>query len=136
MSWTFASRGGKLSAGLLAAAALGGSLLAVTPVHATPGPGTGTKPNGTVNAASGINERAYPSTDSSVRGVLKHNAPLALRCKVHAQDVGGNTLWYLLKDRSTWVSGKYIANAPDVPFCRSLNRSALDNSVESRSAMG
>ncbi|MEV4442134.1 SH3 domain-containing protein [Streptomyces sp. NPDC049577] len=139
MSRKFAVRGKKLTAGVIVAAALGGSLLTAVPAQAAdPNPKVPSAvPSGTVAAQSGINERTYPSTDASVRGVIKHRTQIALRCKVRGQDVGGNSTWYMLRDRSTWISGKYLENPPaNVPFCRSLNRSAMDMSTESQAAMG
>ncbi|MFI9240476.1 SH3 domain-containing protein [Streptomyces sp. NPDC053079] len=128
---TFAIRSRKVSAGVIAAAALGGSLLAV-PAQAAPP----TRPYGTVVAGSGIVERAYPSTDSSVRGILKFHGQAALRCKVRAQDVGGNPVWYLLRDRATWVAAKYIENTGEVPVCKAVNHKALDDAPETRAAVG
>ncbi|MEU7133523.1 SH3 domain-containing protein [Streptomyces sp. NPDC046261] len=129
---TFAIRSRKVSAGVIAAAALGGSLLAAGPVQAAPP----TRPYGTVVAASGIVERAYPSTDSSVRGIIKYHGQAALRCKVRAQDVAGNPVWYLLRDRATWVAAKYIENTGEVPVCKAVNRKSLDDAPETRAAMG
>lgn len=128
---TFAIRSRKVSAGVIAAAALGGSLLAV-PAQAAPP----VRPYGTVVAASGIVERTYPSTDSSVRGILKYHGQAALRCKVRAQDVGGNPVWYLLRDRATWVAAKYIENTGEVPVCKAVKGKTLDEAPETRAAMG
>ena len=61
------ARGKQLAAGagaLATAVALGATLLAV-PAQAAPGPA---KPYGVVTAKTGLNQRQYPSTDSSVRG--------------------------------------------------------------------
>ncbi|GAA2914325.1 hypothetical protein GCM10020221_07550 [Streptomyces thioluteus] len=135
MSRTLVTRAGRLTAGALVVAALGGSLFAAQ-AQAQASPDAPGRPLGTVNAQTGVNERMHPSTDSSVRGVLRHRVQIGLRCKVRAQDVSGNNLWYQLRDRSTWVTAKYIEGAGDVPFCRSLTRSAVDQSVESRNAMG
>ncbi|GHC46515.1 SH3 domain-containing protein [Streptomyces cinnamoneus] len=128
---TFAIRSRKFSAGVIAAAALGGSLLAAAPVQAAP-PG---RPYGTVVASTGIVERAFPSTDSSARGMLKFHGQAALRCKVRAQEVGGNPIWYMLRDRTTWVAAKYIENTGEVSFCRTVSHKALDD-PQTRAAMG
>ncbi|GHG52405.1 SH3 domain-containing protein [Streptomyces griseocarneus] len=122
----------KASAAVLAVAALGGSLLAAVPAQALPP----VRPYGAVIASSGINERVFPTTDSAVKGVLKYHAQVALRCRARAQDVAGNALWYMLRERNTWVSGRYVDTTGEVPLCRTLTRSALDESAESRRAMG
>ncbi|MEV6780769.1 SH3 domain-containing protein [Streptomyces syringium] len=128
MSRTLAIRG------MIAAAALATPLLAVAPAQSAPVP---VAPSGTVTAASGVNERAYPSTDSKVTGrPLKHRAPIGLRCKVRAQNIGGNEYWYLLRARPTWVAAKYVGAVGSVPLCRSVNRSALDDTPATRAAMG
>ncbi|MBZ4323297.1 SH3 domain-containing protein [Streptomyces sp. SCA2-4] len=105
------------------------------PAEATPD--AAARPYGTVSARTGVNERTLPSTDASVRGILRHRIQVGLRCKVRAQDIGGNNVWYQLRDRQTWVAAKYIDNkAANVPYCRMLNRSTMDDSAESREAMG
>ncbi|MBP2406624.1 hypothetical protein SNS2_4806 [Streptomyces netropsis] len=120
--------------GVLAAVALATPLLAVGPAQSAPVP---VPPSGTVTAASGVNERAYPSIDSKVTGrPLKHRAPIALRCKVRAQNIGGNEYWYLLRARPTWVAAKYVGAVGNVPLCRSVNRSVLDDTPATRAAMG
>ncbi|MEX2980441.1 SH3 domain-containing protein [Streptomyces sp. C36] len=129
---TLAVRCRKASAAVLAVAALGGSLLAVAPAQALPP----VRPYGAVVASSGINERVFPTTDSAVKGVLKFHTQIALRCKARAQDVSGNALWYLLKERNTWVAARYVDSTGEVPLCRTLTRSVLDESAESRRAMG
>ncbi|MFF4403488.1 SH3 domain-containing protein [Streptomyces sp. NPDC001262] len=121
---------------LATAAALGGALLLVAPAASAVPTAVPARAHGTVTAPSGLNERAYPSTDSSVRGVLKYRAQVGLRCKAHAQEVGGNPLWYLLRERNDWIAARYIDNAGEVPLCRNLGHSSLDDSVESRAAMG
>ncbi|MEV5506742.1 SH3 domain-containing protein [Streptomyces orinoci] len=133
---TLAQRVGKVPATLIAVAALGGSLLASGPAGAAPAPPGARLPYGTVIALQGVNERAYPSLDSSSRGILKYRTQVGLRCKVHAQEVGRNGIWYLLRDRDTWVAAKWVGNTGEVPRCRGVNRSAADQSAESRNAMG
>ncbi|HEX5567261.1 MAG TPA: SH3 domain-containing protein [Streptomyces sp.] len=91
-----------------------GTALAV-PAQAQPA-----QPYGTVIPSQGVNERQFPSTDSSVRGSLPQGAQTGLRCKVRAQDVDGNTLWYLLRTRSTWVSARHVANTGYVPYCKDV----------------
>ncbi|WP_249375032.1 SH3 domain-containing protein [Streptomyces sp. I05A-00742] len=133
MSRRLATRAGRLAVGVLAAAAAGFSLL-TAPAQAAPD--AAVRPYGTVSARTGVNERTQPSTDATVRGILRHRIQIGLRCKVRAQDIAGNNVWYMLRDRQTWVAAKYIENAGDIPYCRMLNRSAVDDSAESRNAMG
>ncbi|MFI9723049.1 SH3 domain-containing protein [Streptomyces sp. NPDC052396] len=135
---TLTRRGGKATAALIAAAALGGSVLAAVPAGAAAGSPVPApvKPYGTITALTGVNERAHPSIDSTSRGVSRHRTQLALRCKVRAQDINGNNIWYQLRDRETWVTARYVEANGEIPRCRSLNRSAMDQSVESRHAMG
>lgn len=79
------------------------------------------KPYGTVTARSGLNLRAYPSTDSSVKGSLRYNAQVGLVCKVRAQDIAGNDLWYLVRDsRKVWVPARYVAATGYVKYCKDV----------------
>ncbi|MFI7104485.1 SH3 domain-containing protein [Streptomyces sp. NPDC050161] len=116
-----AARGTKILTGagaLAAAVALGTTLLGAAPAQAAPA-----GPYGTVVAHTGLNQRQYPSMDSSGKGFLAQNAQVGLRCKVRAQNVGGNEVWYLLRDRAAWVSAKYVVNAGVVPYCKAVQRS-------------
>ncbi|MEU3751375.1 SH3 domain-containing protein [Streptomyces olivoreticuli] len=131
MTQTLVARGVAFSVAVLA-----GGMLAATPVQASapvPVPG---KPYGTVSSTTGLNERAYPSTDSAVRSTLARGTKTALRCKVRAQEVGGNNVWYQLKDRPTWVHASFVTSNGAVPLCRDINRTALDDSPTVRAAMG
>ncbi|MEE1841396.1 SH3 domain-containing protein [Streptomyces sp. NPDC007076] len=67
-----------------------------------------------------MNERQYPSTDSSVVGDLRDGAQVGLRCKVRAQDTAGNDVWYLLRDREAWISARYVAVTGSVPYCKDV----------------
>ncbi|MFG2191968.1 SH3 domain-containing protein [Streptomyces sp. NPDC048639] len=138
MSKVLNMRSARLTAGsgaFAAAIALGGSLLAATPAHAYPPP-TPARPYGTVITPSGVNERQYPSTDSSVRGFLKYRSQVGLKCKVRAQNINGNQIWYLLRDRPNWVSAKYVDNTGFVKYCKDVQRSPLNDSEQSKAAMG
>ncbi|GHF58977.1 hypothetical protein GCM10010218_45460 [Streptomyces mashuensis] len=133
------ARGMRIAAGVIAAAALGGTLLTAVPAQAADGeeaPVPLVRPYGTVTAPSGINERTFPSTDSPVRAVLKYHGQAGLRCKVRAQEVGGNAFWYLLRDRPSWVTARFVDTTGEVPYCRSVNRTALDESPASHRAVG
>ncbi|MFF8844124.1 SH3 domain-containing protein [Streptomyces sp. NPDC015127] len=82
-----------------------------------------TKPYGTVTAKAGLNERAYPSTDSSVKGILPHGARIGLVCKVRAMNIAGNDLWYLVRDsRQVWVPARYVAATGSVRYCKDVEQ--------------
>ncbi|GAA3178540.1 MULTISPECIES: SH3 domain-containing protein [Streptomyces] len=119
MSGTLA-RGKKFvtTAGALAAAAA----LSTTVLGAAPAQAAAAQPYGKVLSATGMKERQYPSTDAPTAGFQRHGAQVGLRCKVRAQNVGGNDVWYQLRDRATWVSAKYVANTAPVPFCKDVQR--------------
>ncbi|MEU7176865.1 MULTISPECIES: SH3 domain-containing protein [Streptomyces] len=111
------ARSRKFAAGagaLTAAVALGATLLGAAPAQAV----TPERPYGTVMTKAGVAERQYPSTDSAVKGSLSHRHAFGLRCKVRAESVGGNNIWYMLRERDTWVSAKYVNNTSAVPFCK------------------
>ncbi|GAA3268570.1 SH3 domain-containing protein [Streptomyces lavendulae] len=76
------------------------------------------EPYGTVVSNNGVNVRKFPSTDSSVIGTLPSGTKVGLRCKVRAQDISGNDIWYLLRDREGWVTARYVDNTGTVKFCK------------------
>ncbi|MFE6689373.1 SH3 domain-containing protein [Streptomyces sp. NPDC057743] len=138
------ARGKKLAAGagaLTTAVALGATLLVAAPAQAKPQPQPkGPQPQvnsaqpqansaqpqtgpgsvyGTVSAARGMNEREYPSTDSASQGYLRNRARVYLVCKVRAQNIRGNDVWYLIKgSRRTWISAKHVVNTGFVKYCK------------------
>ncbi|AWN25957.1 MULTISPECIES: hypothetical protein [unclassified Streptomyces] len=132
-----AARGKRLVAGtgaLAAAVALGATLLAAAPAQATPGP---VKPFGVVTAKKGLSERQYPSTDSSVRGYLRHRAHVGLVCKVRTQSVGGNSVWYLTRaERGTWVAAKYVTNSGQVKYCKDVHRTRVQTNHPAKHTVG
>ncbi|WP_234334549.1 SH3 domain-containing protein [Streptomyces sp. NRRL B-1347] len=69
---------------------------------------------------SGINVREFPSTDSSVVARLPYRSTVGLRCKVRAQVVDGNDVWYLLRDRAGWVAARYVDNTGNVRLCKDV----------------
>ncbi|WP_229327819.1 SH3 domain-containing protein [Streptomyces sp. UNOC14_S4] len=124
MTQTLRTRGVAFSVAVLA-----GGMLAATPVQAAapvPVPG---QPYGTITSTTGLNERAYPSTDSPVRATLTHNTKAGLRCKVRAQRINNSDTWYLLRDRPTWVHGGHVSNTGNVPFCRDMTHAVQENST-------
>ena len=131
------ARGRRLAAGtgvLATAVALGATLLAAAPAQATPGP---PKPYGVVTAKAGLSERQYPSTDSSVRGYLRHRAHVGLVCKVRTQNVGGNSVWYLTREeRATWVSAKYVTNSGRVKYCKDVHRTRVQPKHTAKHVVG
>ncbi|MGW2190684.1 SH3 domain-containing protein [Streptomyces sp. NPDC001667] len=79
---------------------------------------TNAKPYGTVIAESGVNLRQYPSTDSKEVGALAKGERVGLECKVRAQLISGNQVWYKLRDRDAWVAARWVENTGDVPLCQ------------------
>lgn len=126
-------RGRKIITGasaLTAAAALGATLFAAAPA-AQAAPASPERPYGTVTAGDGVVQRQFPSTDSSVKGSLHYRQQVGLRCKVRAQNIAGNDIWYLLRGPSTWVSARYVDNTGYVAYCKDVLRSsaAVKNAV-------
>ncbi|MFE1174928.1 SH3 domain-containing protein [Streptomyces sp. NPDC058773] len=132
-----AARGKRLAAGagaLATAVALGATLFAAAPARATQGPD---KPYGVIIAKKGLSVRQYPSTDSSVRGYLRHRAQVGLVCKVRTQNVGGNSFWYLTREeRGAWVSAKYVTNSGRVKFCKDVHRTRVQPKHPTKHAVG
>ncbi len=103
-----------------AAAGTAVALLVCASAATAPAQAQPTRPYGTVVSTDGIYQRQFPSTDSSSRGLLPYREQAGLRCKVRAQDIDGNTVWYLLRDRPTWVAARYVANTGTVPYCKDV----------------
>lgn len=125
-----ARRGVRRTAGaLVGALAMGGALFAAVPAQAAPA-----LPYGTVTSPVGLNVRQFPSTDSSVVGFLANNAQVGLTCKVRAQDIDGNTIWYLERGASheRWISARYVANTGTVSYCNTVLTSALSAQLQSQ----
>ncbi|CAL9348792.1 hypothetical protein SUDANB120_00417 [Streptomyces sp. enrichment culture] len=78
------------------------------------------QPFGTVVSSIGVNLRKYPSTDSAITGTLAHGAEIGLKSKVHAQDIDGNTIWYLLRDKPVWVAARHVDNTGQVPLSKDV----------------
>ncbi|MCQ6553304.1 SH3 domain-containing protein [Streptomyces sp. C10-9-1] len=106
----------------VAATALGVlALTASVPAQAAAPAATPAKPYGTVTAVSGLNQRMFPSTDSAVKGTLRHGAKVGLVCRVRAQAIAGNDLWYLVRDaRRVWVPARYVAATGSVKYCKDV----------------
>lgn len=134
---SLAARGKQLAAGagaLTAALAVGATLFAA-PVQAAPGPLK--PPYGIVTAKKGLSQRQYPSTDSSVRGYLRHRAQVGLVCKVRTQSVRGNSVWYLTRgERPAWVAGKYVTNSGYVKYCKDVQHARVQPNNPSKHAVG
>lgn len=124
-------RGLRRTAGALAGAvAMGGTLFAAAPAQALPAQPA--QPYGTVVTTSGVNVRQFPSTDSSVVGFLGYQQQVGLTCKVRAQDIDGNTLWYLMRGSSheRWITARYVDNTGFVPYCVNVLSSAASQQVQ------
>ncbi|MER8090967.1 SH3 domain-containing protein [Streptomyces sp. NPDC058316] len=119
--------------GAAATIVLGAPLLAA----AAPAPASfPVEPYATVISQSGVNERQYPSTDSSVLGILNYADQVGLRCKVRAQDIADNSVWYLLRDEQAWISARYVVQTGTVPYCKDAQPMGLTNSPQAADAMG
>ncbi|MET9109350.1 SH3 domain-containing protein [Streptomyces zhihengii] len=110
----------RVAAGVLA---VGVALTVAAPAGAAAPAAVPAKPYGTVTAQSGLNLRAYPSTDSSVKGTLAYRAQVGLVCKVRAQNIAGNDVWYLVRDsRKVWVPARYVVPTGTVNYCKDVLR--------------
>ncbi|AIA02254.1 hypothetical protein [Streptomyces noursei] len=125
------ARGKKLAAGagaLTTAVALGATLLVAAPAQADPQPRPQMQASsgdsyGTITASRGMNEREYPSTDSASQGDLRNRARVYLVCKVRAQNIRGNEVWYLVRgSRRSWISAKHVTNTGFVRYCKDGQR--------------
>ena len=125
-----ARRGVRRTAGaLIGALAMGAALFAAAPAQAAPA-----LPYGTVTTPAGLNVRQFPSTDSSVVSFLAYNAQVGLTCKVRAQNIDGNTIWYLMRGSSheRWISARYVANTGTVPYCNTVLSAAASLQLQSQ----
>ncbi|MFG2630752.1 SH3 domain-containing protein [Streptomyces sp. NPDC048473] len=128
-------RARRIAAGSGAAAVivLGAPLLAVAaPAQAA----TPVEPYATVIGQSGVNERQYPSTDSSMLGTLEYLDQVGLRCKVRAQNIADNNVWFLLRDEQAWISARYVVQTGTVPYCKDAQPNGLTDSPRAADAMG
>jgi hypothetical protein len=111
---------------------MGGTLLAAAPAQAvTAQPAL---PYGTVTSPVGLNVRQFPSTDSSVVSFLGYNAQVGLTCKVRAQNIDGNTIWYLMRGTSheRWISARYVANTGTVSYCNNVLSAAVSSQLQAQ----
>ncbi|MEV7421590.1 MULTISPECIES: SH3 domain-containing protein [unclassified Streptomyces] len=111
----------------VAAAAL--ALTAVAPANAAPAApaDSGTAPAVSVQAAPGdylgevtartgllLHDKPYRS--ARIVGSVEYGQIVRIFCRVQADDVEGNSNWYLLADgRWAWASAKYIRSIGAVP---------------------
>ncbi|WP_206320720.1 hypothetical protein [Streptomyces zingiberis] len=76
------------------------------------------QPYGTV-VASQLNVRSGPGTTYSILPpALAYGQQVGLICKVVGQNVDGNNLWYLLRDRPGYAAARYVQNTGTVPYCQ------------------
>ncbi|QPP09129.1 SH3 domain-containing protein [Streptomyces bathyalis] len=119
---------------------MGGSLLGASTAQASPSSADTVahpkKPYGIVLARSGLNVRQYPSTDSSVKYVLPYGAKRGLDCKIRAQLIHGDPIWYKLRHSNFWISGRYTKAVGHVKWCKDVRPSALNNTAKAQKAMG
>ncbi|MBU7596982.1 SH3 domain-containing protein [Streptomyces sp. P38-E01] len=123
----------------------GGTLLGAGAAQAAPGAAKAAAvkaaaapalPYGTVVTPAGVNTRQYPSTDSSVKGVLVYGQQVGLDCKVNAQNVGGNTVWFKLRGAEQWVTARYVDNTGTVLLCKDKYPTAANGSRAANEAKG
>ncbi|WP_016909422.1 hypothetical protein [Streptomyces xiaopingdaonensis] len=81
------------------------------------------KPYVTVTA-SRLYRRMYPSTDSTRKGGYNRGAKVGVDCKVNAQNVQGNTIWYKIRGEERWLSARWAKNTGSVRLCKQVFRSA------------
>ncbi|MFJ1643976.1 SH3 domain-containing protein [Streptomyces sp. NPDC088258] len=107
----------------LAATALG--LTAVAPANAAPAsaaPATSVRAAapgeylGEVTARTGLLLHDKPYRSARIVGSVEYGQIVHIFCRVQADDVEGNSNWYLLADgRWAWASAKYIRSIGAVP---------------------
>lgn len=119
----------------------GGSLLGVGVAQASPSAAekaaaSPAQPYGTVVTEAGVNTRQYPSTDSSVKKTLEYKQQVGLDCKVNAQNVDGNTVWFKLRHKQQWVTARYVDNTGAVELCKDKYPTAETNSRAANGAKG
>lgn len=108
-----------ITARALTVATLGASLLAV-PIAAGASAAPTARPYGTVVSQSGVNARMYPSTDASAVAGYARGAQVGLDCKVRAQNVAGNAIWFKIRGKNQWVSARYVDNTGTVSYCKDV----------------
>lgn len=119
--------------GAAAAIVLGAPLLAAAAPAQASFP---VEPYATVISQSGVNERQHPSTDSSALGIIEYADQVGLRCKVRAQNIADNNVWYLLRDEQAWISARYAVQTGTVPYCKDVQLNGLAYSPQAADAMG
>ncbi|SDS87430.1 SH3 domain-containing protein [Microlunatus soli] len=75
--------------------------------------GTTSKP-AAIRTTAKLTVRHGPNTHDTSVGSLKKGTRTKAVCKLKAQSVGGNTLWYQLPG-SNWVSARYVDNIGGSP---------------------
>ncbi|QNN53655.1 hypothetical protein [Nocardioides mesophilus] len=78
--------------------------------------GTGENYRGRVTARM-LAPREAPTTRANAHGGLARGTRVTIKCKLRAQRVAGNNLWYNLP-QGLWVSARYVANIGPAPaYC-------------------
>jgi hypothetical protein len=73
---------------------------------------------GRVVSRGPLTVRSNPTTRASTVGSLNAGQTVALACKVKAEPVDGNAVWYRLgQDPQGWAAARYIKNLGPVPPC-------------------
>ncbi|MGW8953960.1 SH3 domain-containing protein [Streptomyces sp. NPDC055709] len=75
---------------------------------------------GKVVSTSPLNVRTVPSTDSQPEATpTRPGATVYIYCKVRAQAIRGNQIWYRLDGPHSkrWVTARYVRNSAPVQLC-------------------
>ncbi|CAM5599230.1 hypothetical protein GCM10010329_49880 [Streptomyces spiroverticillatus] len=117
----FSPASGRLTLGALT---LGTAFALCAPVAAQAATAATPTAHGKVTSQARLLVRAAPSTGAARIGTIAPGAQVRLACKVRAQNVSGNSLWYKLSDRTGWTSARYVTNRGAIPWCPSAHRAA------------
>lgn len=95
---------------------------------------------GKVISRTGLNVRTGPSTRHRVLDVLPSGTIVKIKCKVHGQNVDGNSLWYKLNDSrfaKGFAAARYIRNVGPAPrFCHERPHMMKDTQEQSWKEFG
>lgn len=81
--------------------------------------GSGATYEGKVVSRSTLNVRSGPNTGNAIVSRVPRGHHVFINCKVRAQNIDGNSLWYSLEgDSAAWVTARYIDNVGARPeYC-------------------
>lgn len=81
--------------------------------------GSGATYEGKVVSRATLHVRSGPNTDNAIVSSVPRGHHVFINCKVRAQNISGNTLWYALEgDSAAWVTARYVDNVGARPeYC-------------------